>query len=171
MAPMSARSSVFSAKPDSAHWLLGHEHVDCPAAMVKRSNAHPQNVGERKPSPAARTAHLEPVLLNFGHAGRPLITQRPSGSAALRARAVSARAKKIEGSPEPGSGRSSARRKQSLDPLELKAGVARPLVELDPRHAFVPQVCFQHGALHSAHVPDRSRGRSRSNIAPGSKDV
>ena len=32
----------------------------------------------------------------------------------------------------------SARREQPFDPIEPEAGIARPLVEFDPRHALVP---------------------------------
>jgi hypothetical protein len=31
------------------------------------------------------------------------------------------------------------------------------VVEFDPRDAVVPSLCFQHGALHRAHAPDRDR--------------
>jgi hypothetical protein len=71
-----------------------------------------------------------------GHPGPP-ISQRPSNSAGSRAVARFAEAEKTKNPPEPQSGHSAARHEQPFDPLELEAGVARPLVELDPRHAFV----------------------------------
>jgi hypothetical protein len=49
-------------------------------------------------------------------------------------------------------------------------GLARPLVELDPRHALVPSVCSQHDALQSADAPSAARDRAM-NISPGSDDV
>jgi hypothetical protein len=77
------------------------------------------------------------------------MAQRPPGSATLRS-FVPTEAKKINDRPEPRSGHGSARDKQPFDLLEPEAGVARSLVELDPRHA-VPEISFQHSALHSAH--------------------
>jgi hypothetical protein len=59
-------------------------------------------------------------------------------------------AKKTKDEPEPGISHSSTRRKQSFDPLKPEAGVARPLIDLGPRHAVVPSNCFQHGTLHRA---------------------
>jgi hypothetical protein len=56
----------------------------------------------------------------------------------LSARAVSDRAEKTEGPPKPGSGYGSTWHEQSFDPFEPEAGVTHPLVDLDPRHAFVP---------------------------------
>jgi hypothetical protein len=55
-----------------------------------------------------------------------------------------------KGEPEPGIGHRSTRRKQSFDPLKSEAGVARPLIDLGPRHAVVPSNHFQHGTLHHA---------------------
>ena len=55
-------------------------------------------------------------------------------------------------------GRRGARHQQEFDLLEPEAGVARPLVDLDPRRAFVAQDCFQHGALHSVHAADPQPG-------------
>src|SRR5947208_15132803 len=112
---------------------------------------------KRKPQRAiGRTAHFEPALLNLG-LRRPPIAQRPPGSATLRS-FVPAEAKKINDRPEPGSGHGSARHKQSFDLLEPEAGVARPLVELDPRHA-VPEISLQHSALRSAHSRPQPGGR------------
>src|SRR5271166_2655573 len=151
----SARSNASCTKPDSNIRLSANQHaVAFPAATFARRRMGSETL------PAARTEHFEPVLLNFGYAGRPPITQRPSGSAALRGRAVSARAEKTKGPPDPGSSHGSTRHEQSFDPLEPEAGVAHPLVELDPRHALVPEDCFQHGALHGVHAPDHSRGRN-----------
>jgi hypothetical protein len=45
--------------------------------------------------------------------------------------------KKTEEPPAPGIRHHGTRHQQSFDALEPEAGVARPLVELDPRHAFV----------------------------------
>jgi hypothetical protein len=64
--------------------------------------------------------------------------------------AIYAEAKKTKGLPEPGIGHGRTRRKQSFDPLEPEAGVARPLIDLGPRHAVVPSNYFQHGTLHRA---------------------
>jgi hypothetical protein len=63
--------------------------------------------------------------------------QRPSGSATLRA-FIPADAKKTNDPPEPRNGHRSGRHQQSLELLEPQAGVTRPLVEFDPRYAFVP---------------------------------
>jgi hypothetical protein len=74
--------------------------------------------------------------VNLGHAGLPII-QRPLNSVRSRSHAASAEAEKIEDPPEPRSGHGSARHEPPFNLLEPEAGVARPLVDLDPRHAFV----------------------------------
>jgi hypothetical protein len=89
-----------------------------------------------------------------GGAGRPPISQRPSGSVASDAFAVPAKAEETKGALEPRRCDCSTRYEQSLDPVKPEAGVARPLVDLDLRQAFVAEHCFQHGALHSAHAAD-----------------
>ena len=88
--------------------------------------------------------------MNLGHAGPP-ITQRPSGSARSPPLAGSGEAEKTK---DPADGDGSARHEQPFNLLEPEVGVARPLVDLDPRRASVAQDCFQHDALHSAHAPD-----------------
>jgi hypothetical protein len=40
-----------------------------------------------------------------------------------------------------------------LHPLDVNAGLARPLIDIDPRGGVIPQVLLQHGALHRAHAP------------------
>jgi hypothetical protein len=87
------------------------------------------------------------------------MAQRPSGSVSLP---TFAEAKETKNSPAPGLGHKSARHEQSFEALQPQAGVARPLLELGPRHAVAPSVCFQHRALHSTPAPDRSRGRAAS---------
>ena len=77
-----------------------------------------------------------PAPKKFGHRGPP-ITQRPANSPGSRAIARPAEAEKTDDPPEPQNGHGSARREQSFDPFEPEAGVARPLVEFDPRHALV----------------------------------
>jgi hypothetical protein len=67
-----------------------------------------------------------------------------------------AKGERTENSSEPRSGHGNARHEQLFHPLELEASVTRPLIELDPRHALIPNRYFQHGALHSAH-PDRGQ--------------
>ena len=91
--------------------------------------------------------------MNLGHAG-PLIIQRPCGSARSPPLAGPGEAEKIKDPPERRTGDGSAQHEQPFNLLEAEAGVARALVDLDPRHAFVAQDCFQHGALHSAHAAD-----------------
>ena len=91
--------------------------------------------------------------MNLGHPEPPII-QRPWGSARSPPLAGSGEAKKTKHPAERRSGGGSARHEQPFNLLEPEAGVARPLVDLDPRRAFVAQDCFQHGALHSAHAPD-----------------
>ena len=51
--------------------------------------------------------------------------------------AASAKAEKIEDPPQSRSGYGSARHEPPFNLLEPETGVARPLVDLDPRHAFV----------------------------------
>jgi hypothetical protein len=77
-----------------------------------------------------------------------------------------AKAENTENPPEPWSGHDNARHEQLLHPLKLEAGVARPLVKLNPRHALVPNLYFQHGALHSAHAPTAVEGASRFITLP-----
>jgi hypothetical protein len=84
--------------------------------------------------------------------------------------AVYAEAEKTKEPLEPGIRHRSTRYKQSFDPLKTEVGLARPLVELDPRHALVPSVCSQHDALQSADAPSAARDRAM-NISPGSDDV
>jgi hypothetical protein len=72
--------------------------------------------------------------VNLGHSGPP-INQRPSSSARSRRLARSAEAERTKDPPEPRCRHGGARHEQSFDPLKPEAGVARPLVELDPRHA------------------------------------
>ena len=91
--------------------------------------------------------------MNLGHAGPP-ITQRPSGSARSPPLAGSGEAEMTKDSAKRPSSDDSARHEQPFNLLEPEAGVARPLVDLDPRRASVAQDCFQHDALHSAHAPD-----------------
>src|SRR5271169_4540146 len=79
----SARSNAFCTKPDNDPRLSATNMRIALSAATSSS----RRMGQRKPLPAAGTADFDPVLLNFGHAGRPPISQRPSGSAALRARA------------------------------------------------------------------------------------
>ena len=74
--------------------------------------------------------------MNLGHAGPP-ITQRPLGSARSPPLAGSGEAEKTKDPPEPRNGHRSARHEQPFNLLEPEAGVARPLVDLDLRHAFV----------------------------------
>jgi hypothetical protein len=112
---------------------------------------------------SGRTARLKPHIRNCGRAGRPPIAQRPLSSVSSRAVGET---KKTNDPPEPGTRSGSTRRQQPFELLEPEAGVARPLVELDPRYALIPQVGSQHGALHSACAPGRSRGRCHLNIAP-----
>jgi hypothetical protein len=46
--------------------------------------------------------------------------------------------------------------RQSLDLIEPKAGITRPLIELDPRHTVVPKILCRHYTLDSAEaVPVR----------------
>ena len=101
--------------------------------------------------------------MNLGHAGPPII-QRPWGSARSPPLAGSGEAKKTKDPAERRSGDGSARPEQPFNLLEPEAGVARPLVDLDPRRAFIAQDCFQHGALHSAHAPDPQPGGSTAQI-------
>ena len=42
--------------------------------------------------------------------------------------------------------------RQSFDQIEPKAGIACPLIELDPRHASVPKIFAEHYNLDSADV-------------------
>ena len=91
--------------------------------------------------------------MNSGHAGPPII-QRPSGSARSPPLAGSREAEKTKDPAERQAGDGSARHEQPFNLLEPEAAVARPVVDLDPRRAFVAQDCFEHGALHSAHAPD-----------------
>ncbi|MFL5269497.1 MAG: hypothetical protein ACJ8AH_23400 [Stellaceae bacterium] len=88
------------------------------------------------------------------------ITQRLSDLAGSRTIGWVAKAKKVENPFEPRSGHGTVRLEQLFHPLELEAGVARTLVELDPRHALVPNLYFQHGAL-LAHAPTAIEGASR----------
>jgi len=90
--------------------------------------------------------------VNLGHAGWPII-QRPRGSARSPPLAGSGEAEKAKDPVERRSGEGSARHEQPFNLLEPEAGVARSLVDLNPRRASVAQDCFQHGALHSAHAP------------------
>ena len=92
--------------------------------------------------------------MNFVHAGPPNI-QRPAGSVRSPPLAGSGEAEKTNDPSEARSGHGRARHEQSFDLLEPKAGVAHPLVDLDPRHALVAWDYFRHGALHTAHAPDR----------------
>ena len=95
--------------------------------------------------------------MNLGHAGPPII-QRPWGSARSPPLAGSGEAKKTKDPAERRSGDGSARHEQPFNLLEPEAGVARPLVDLDPRRALAVQDYFQHGALHSARTsPTRGR--------------
>jgi hypothetical protein len=87
---------------------------------------------------AARTAHFEPDFMNCRGARRPPISQRPPGSAKSPLAVLYADLKKTEEPPAPGIRHHGTRHQQSFDALEPEAGVARPLVELDPRHAVVP---------------------------------
>src|SRR6478735_5576918 len=96
----------------------------------------------------------------LGPRGPPIIRQ-PSNSTGSRTLARLAKTKKTENPPEPWSAHGGARREQPFHPLDLEAGVACPLVEFDPRHALVPNLYFQHGALHSAHTPTASEGAGR----------
>src|SRR5216683_2019844 len=48
---------------------------------------------------------------------------------------------------------------QSFEPFEPEARLARLMVAFDPRHAVVPGICFQHGALHSTGAPNAVRRR------------
>ena len=91
--------------------------------------------------------------MNLGHAGPPII-QRPWGSARSPPLAGSGEAEKTKDPAERRSGDGSARHEQPFNLLEAEAGVARLLVDLDPRRASVAQDCFQHGGLNSAHAPD-----------------
>jgi len=70
--------------------------------------------------------------VNLGHEGPPII-QRPSSSARSPPPARCGEAEMIEDPPEPRSGHGSARFEQPFNLLEPEAGVARPLVDLDPR--------------------------------------
>jgi hypothetical protein len=106
--------------------------------------------------------------VNLGHAGPPII-QRPWGSARSPPLAGSGEAEKTKDPAERRSGDGSARHEQPFNLLKPEAGVARPLVDLDPRRA-VAQDCFQHGALHSAHAPTCSRRRSYTNMQPMLRD-
>jgi hypothetical protein len=83
--------------------------------------------------------------------------------------ARSGEAEKTKDPPEPRSGHGSARHEQSFNLLEPEAGVAHPLVDLDPRHALVASDYFQR-ALHSAHARARSRRRSYTNLRPMLRD-
>ena len=111
--------------------------------------------GMRGP-PQSSQCRWDPTLVNLGHSGPP-INQRPSSSARSRRLARSAEAERTKDPPEPRCRHGGARHEQSFDPLKPEAGVARPLVELDPRHAPVPKVYF-HGALHSAHTRNPQPG-------------
>ena len=95
--------------------------------------------------------------MNFGHE-RPPNIQRPSSSARSPPLAKCGEAEKIEDPPEPRRGYRSAWCEQPFNLLEPEAGVARPLVDLDPRRALAVQDCFQNGALQSARTPP-TRGR------------
>jgi hypothetical protein len=107
----------------------------------------------------------DPARVNLGRAGPPII-QRPWGSARSPPLAGSGEAKKTKDPAERRSGDGSARHEQPFHLLEPEAGVARPLVDLDPRRA-VAQDCFQHGALHSAHAPNPQPVRQcSSNMRP-----
>jgi hypothetical protein len=72
----------------------------------------------------------------LGHKG-PAIIQRPSSSVRWRPLAGSADAENSKDQPEPGSARGRARDEQSFNLLKPEAVIARPLVDLDPRHAHV----------------------------------
>jgi hypothetical protein len=95
--------------------------------------------------------------MNFGHEKPPNI-QRPSSSARSPPLAKCGETEKIEDPPGARSGHDSARCEQPFNLLEPEAGVARPLVDLDPRRALVVQDCFQHGAPRNACTPP-TRGR------------
>jgi hypothetical protein len=73
---------------------------------------------------------------NLAHVGPPII-QRPSGSDRSPALAGSGEAEKTKDPHKPRSDHGRARHEQWFDLLELKAGVAHPLVDLDPQHALV----------------------------------
>jgi hypothetical protein len=62
--------------------------------------------------------------------------------------------------PEPWNDHSNARHEQLFGPLKPEAGVACPLIKLDPRHAFVPNLYFQHGALLARTRPIAVEGAS-----------
>jgi hypothetical protein len=104
-------------------------------------------------SPQSSRCQWDPARVNLRHAG-PLIIQRPSDLARSPPLAGSGEAENTKDPAERRSGDGSARHEQPFNLLELEAGVARPLVDLDPRRASVAQDCFQHGTLHSAHTPD-----------------
>jgi hypothetical protein len=55
--------------------------------------------------------------------------------------------------------------------LEPEAGVARPLVKLDLRHAPLPLVCSRHAVLHSAQAPTTAKGELVQYRARASTDV
>ncbi len=67
--------------------------------------------------------------------------------------AVRTDTKKTNGALQQRTGRGGTRYQQPFEPLEAEASFACALVEIDPRHALVPEICFWHGALHSAHAP------------------
>ena len=79
---------------------------------------------------------MDPARVNLGHAG-PLNIQRPWGSARSPPLAGSGEAEKIRDPPERRTGDGSAQHEQPFNLLETEAGVARPLVDLDPRRGFV----------------------------------
>jgi hypothetical protein len=84
-----------------------------------------------------RAARRRADLVNPGRAGRPPIARQPPGSAISRAIAECAEAEPKKHPPEPVSRHGVTRRKEALDVLEPETSVARPLVELDPRHAVI----------------------------------
>jgi len=108
--------------------------------------------------------------MNGQGARRPPISQRSLGSAKSPLAVLYADLKKTKEPPEPRIRHHGiTRHQQSFDALEPQAGVARPLVDLDPRHALVPLIYSQHGAFHSA--PDPGQGGAGSNITPSSGDM
>ena len=79
---------------------------------------------------------MDPAPMNLERHPGPPITQRPLNWARSYLPAASAGTEKVEDPVEPRRV-SSARHEQPFNLLEPEAGVARPLVDLDPRHAFV----------------------------------